>query len=92
MLNDPDCVRVRQGVPTRVEIAGERYRFGITSTDDQAGTVHITVLSGAGLDGFDVAPDGVVTVAGRRWQAIEVDLGRRDAPARVRLQRVTDPA
>lgn len=90
MSPDPDCVRLRQGVPTRVVIDGVRSRFGITSTNVQAGTVHVTVLSTAGLDGFDVAPHSVVTAAGHRWLATQVDLGG-DGLARVRLQRA-EPA
>ena len=86
----PDGVTMRQGTPTRVEIDGRRYRFGITSTNARAGTAHVTVLADEQLVGFDVAADRLVSAAGHQWRVERVDLSRPNR-ARVRLLRIGEP-
>lgn len=69
----PDRVTMREGVPTRVTIGAARYRFGINSTDKDAGMVHFTVLRERDIEGFRVALGDVVQAAGHRWRAEQVD-------------------
>ena len=69
----PDRVLMRQGIPKRVTIGENRYRFGIASTNRRTATIHFTVLCGLKLEGFDVSVRDVVEVAGHRWSVDEID-------------------
>lgn len=67
-------VRMRRGIPTRVEVGGTRCRFGINSwrIDDQL--VHFTTLCDGELSGFDVRLGDRVDAAGREWTVTELDV------------------
>lgn len=54
MTEDSFTVRMRQGGPTRVEIDGTRWRFGINSCSAADQLVHFTTLRDGDLTGYDV--------------------------------------
>ena len=72
----PSEVIMRQGVPTRVTIGSGYYRFGINSSDEEAGTVYFTVLLGKDIEGFEVAAGDLVGAAGICWRVTEFELDR----------------
>ncbi len=72
----PASIRIRQGRPTRVWIDGVRHRFGIAQARRAEGHVRVTVLSEGAKDGFVLRAGDTVDVAGHRWRAGTIDLGR----------------
>ncbi len=82
MSNDPSRIAMRQGVPTRVVVEGEKYRFGIVGQLPDENQVRFSVLHDGEEVRHLVALDDVVDAAGRAWTVSELEL----EPARVVLE------
>jgi hypothetical protein len=87
---EPLTVRMRQGLPTRIDVDGVRCRFGINSWGRDKASVYFTVLRGEQVQGFRVRQGDRVGVLGREWQVSELSMPE-DGPVRVRLDEVPEP-
>jgi hypothetical protein len=80
-------VRMRQGMPTRLEVDGVRCRFGLNTWRHHDQSVHFTVRRGDSLQGFDVRWGDRVDVLGRQWTVSELSVPESGA-ARVVLREI----
>jgi len=79
---------MRASVPTRVNVAGRRYRFVIHSSDPQGGAVRFSARIDGHSRSYVVRSDDVVTIGGYAWRVSRLDTG---TPARLRLDRLPEP-
>ena len=84
----PSHVTIREGVPTRVDLAGGRYRFAIHSSDASRGVVRFSARIDGHSEAYVVAVDDLLDAGGHSWRVSEVDAG---SPTRVRLEQVPAP-
>jgi hypothetical protein len=83
-------VRMRQGVPTRLDIDGVRTRFGLNTCRHRDQSVHFSVRKGDELAGFDVHEGDQVGALGRRWLVRELSVPE-SGTARVVLVQIPEP-
>jgi hypothetical protein len=84
-------VRMRQGIPTRIDVDGVRCRFGLNTWRHGDQSVHFTVRRGDSLQGFDVRRGDRVEVLGREWTVSELTVPE-SGTARVVLRELREPA
>lgn len=70
----PGTVRMRQGMPTRVRVGGERYRFGINTWRADEQMVHFTVLHSGETTSFRVREGDHVDAIGHHWVVSELQI------------------
>jgi hypothetical protein len=84
-------VRIRQGIPTRLDIDGVRWRFGLNTSRYGEQSVHFSVHSGDDLVGFDVRQGDEVDMIGRHWRVRELNVPE-SGTTRVVLEEVPESA
>lgn len=80
----PHSVRMRQGIPIRIDIDGERVRFAVTSWQAGDPSVRITVLRGGVNVAHRVREGDHIEAADRQWHVSMVSVPD-DQHARVHL-------
>lgn len=83
----PHSVRMRQGIPTRLDIDGERTRFAVTSWQAGDPSVRITVLRGGVNVAHRVREGDRIEAADRQWRVSMVSVPD-DRHARVHLDEI----